>query len=214
MNTNQGSAVAIVLMILAVVSLIGIGLLTQSRMDVQLTSAIRSQDKLFNLADGAASIAFQDASVFTHDIPVPPSGINPLEMDPDSPLNYYYHWIRLSPNVGTITNTKGKNVVWVQNITTELPQNRQPVGVPLGAQDGFFGTEDFSSAVIMLGYTTDPTQMAGYEIAGGQFSLSYLMLEGTARRNDTFITWATSANDAANLVEHKVHAACLKLTQK
>lgn len=210
MNNNQGSAVAIVLMILAVVSLIGVGLLTQSRMDVQLTSAIRSQDKLFSLADGAASIAYQDISVFTHDIPVPTSDAKPLEMDDSQ----YHYWIRLSPNIGTIKDKYNQNTVMVKNITTELPQSRQPVGVPTGAQDGFFGTEDFSSACIMLGYTTDPTKMAGFEIAGGQFAMSYLMLEGTARRNDTFITWATSANDAADLVEHKVHAACLKLTQK
>lgn len=51
---------AIVLMVLGVVSLIGVALLTQSRLDIQFTSSLKSYDKMFNLADGASAISFQD----------------------------------------------------------------------------------------------------------------------------------------------------------
>jgi hypothetical protein len=54
---DEGSAVAIVLMVLGVVSLLGVGLLTQSRIDVKFVTSFKSHNTAFNLADGAASIA-------------------------------------------------------------------------------------------------------------------------------------------------------------
>ncbi len=63
MADNRGSAIALVLMILAVVSLIGVGLITLSRMDVKFTSALNSYDKMFNLADGASTRAFYDLKI-------------------------------------------------------------------------------------------------------------------------------------------------------
>jgi hypothetical protein len=59
-NNNQGSAIAIVLLFLAVLSLMGVGLLTQSRLDVRLTAAIKSYSKMFNLADGASMMAYKE----------------------------------------------------------------------------------------------------------------------------------------------------------
>jgi hypothetical protein len=209
-NSNNGSAVAIVLMILAVVSLIGVGLLMQSKMDVRLTSAIRSHDRLFSLADGAASIGYKDVSTFTHDIPVPPSGVNPLE-DPETYKQYYY-WIRTKDGV-KLEKTDGSDTNLLENVVVELPSARQPAGVPTEAQEGFQATEDFSVATVMLGYNSDPTDLAGYEIAGGQFAHSYLMVEGTARRRDNFVSWAMR-DPSDSEVEHKIHAACLKLIQK
>ena len=58
MVNNRGSAVALVLMILAVVSLIGVGLISLSRVDVKLTAALKGYDKVFGLADGACTRAF------------------------------------------------------------------------------------------------------------------------------------------------------------
>jgi hypothetical protein len=211
-NSNNGSAVAIVLMILAVVSLIGVGLLMQSKMDVRLTSAIRSHDRLFSLADGAASIGYKDVSTFTHDIPVPPSGVNPLE----DPVTYeqYFYWIRTKEGITPpLKDTAGSDTIWLENVVVELPSARQPPGVPTEAQEGFQATEDFSVATVMLGYNSDPTDLAGYEIAGGQFAHSYLMVEGTARRRDNFVSWAMR-DPSDSEVEHKIHAACLKLIQK
>ena len=59
MNNEKGTAVAIVLMVLAVISLIGVGLLTQSQLDVQLSSSLSSYDRLFGLADGGATLGFE-----------------------------------------------------------------------------------------------------------------------------------------------------------
>ncbi|MEJ2718368.1 MAG: pilus assembly PilX N-terminal domain-containing protein [Deltaproteobacteria bacterium] len=60
MIDNRGSAVALVLLILAVVSLAGVALMTQSRLDIRLTSSIKNYDKMFSLADGGSTISFQD----------------------------------------------------------------------------------------------------------------------------------------------------------
>ena len=48
---------AIVLLVLAVTSLIGVGMLTQSRIDVKFATSYKSHTTAFNLADGAASLA-------------------------------------------------------------------------------------------------------------------------------------------------------------
>jgi hypothetical protein len=61
-SNDRGNAVAIVLLVLAVVSLIGVGLLTQSRMDVKFATSYKSHTTAVNLADGAASIALARVS--------------------------------------------------------------------------------------------------------------------------------------------------------
>ena len=55
---------AIVLMVLAVVSLIGVGLLTQSIIDFKFASSYKSHNTAFNLADGAASLALTRISIY------------------------------------------------------------------------------------------------------------------------------------------------------
>ena len=47
-------------MILGVVSLIGVGLMSMSRLDIKFSAAIRNYDKMFNLADGANALAVKD----------------------------------------------------------------------------------------------------------------------------------------------------------
>lgn len=71
MIDNRGSAVAIVLMILAVVSLAGVALLTQSRLDIRLTSSIKNYDKMFNLADGGSTISFHDLLTHNRELQYP-----------------------------------------------------------------------------------------------------------------------------------------------
>lgn len=60
LNNNHGSAVAIVMMFIAVISIMGVGLLAQSRMDLRITSSLKSYEKMFNLGDGGATIAFNN----------------------------------------------------------------------------------------------------------------------------------------------------------
>jgi hypothetical protein len=59
MRNNKGSAVAMVLLVLAVVTLIGLALMSQSLVDIQFTTSVKSYEKMFNLADGAAEIAYK-----------------------------------------------------------------------------------------------------------------------------------------------------------
>jgi hypothetical protein len=61
-GNDRGNAVAIVLLVLAVTSLIGVGLLTQSRMDLKFVTSYKSHTTALNLADGAASIALTRVS--------------------------------------------------------------------------------------------------------------------------------------------------------
>ena len=57
---NRGSAIAIVLLVLALVTLLGVGLIMQYRLDLQLTSSLKSYDMMFGLADGGSSVGFND----------------------------------------------------------------------------------------------------------------------------------------------------------
>jgi hypothetical protein len=73
--------VAIVLLVLAVTSLIGVGMLTQSRMDVKFATSHKSRTTAFNLADGAAALALIALANTTtpmyegHAVPIPPLNI-------------------------------------------------------------------------------------------------------------------------------------------
>jgi hypothetical protein len=60
MRNSKGSAITLVLVILGVVGLIGVGLMTLSRINTQFTAAIASYDQMFNLADGANAMAYKD----------------------------------------------------------------------------------------------------------------------------------------------------------
>lgn len=58
MKNEKGAAIALVLLILGVVSLILAGVVVQRQFDTRLNMAQSNRSKMFNLADGAASMAF------------------------------------------------------------------------------------------------------------------------------------------------------------
>ena len=60
MPNDRGYAVILVLLILAVISILGSALLTMSRLDMNFTGALKNYDMLFNLADGACGMAYND----------------------------------------------------------------------------------------------------------------------------------------------------------
>ncbi|MBI5251597.1 MAG: hypothetical protein HY912_19065 [Desulfomonile tiedjei] len=60
MKNQRGSAIALVLLVLGVVSLVGAGLLVQTRFDEKFTQAQKNYDRTFGLADSAASYAFPE----------------------------------------------------------------------------------------------------------------------------------------------------------
>jgi hypothetical protein len=60
MRNTKGSAITLVLIILGVVGLIGVGLMSLSRINTQFTAAIANYDQMFNLSDGANAMAYKD----------------------------------------------------------------------------------------------------------------------------------------------------------
>ncbi len=65
MNTQKGSAVVMVLLILGILSLLGAGLMVQTRYDVRFNRAQGSYAKMLNLADGAAKVSLYGISFQT-----------------------------------------------------------------------------------------------------------------------------------------------------
>jgi hypothetical protein len=59
LKSERGNAVALVLMVLAVVTLLGLGLMTQSKIDTKFVGAYKNYDSMFNLADGASQLAYK-----------------------------------------------------------------------------------------------------------------------------------------------------------
>jgi len=59
-RNNKGYSIVLVLLILGVISLLGSALMVMTRTDMNFTGAVKNYDKLFNLADGACGIAYND----------------------------------------------------------------------------------------------------------------------------------------------------------
>lgn len=62
MRNQKGSAVALVLLLLGLLSILAAGLLVQSQYDTKITRAQRNYDRYLNLADGAATMALTRVS--------------------------------------------------------------------------------------------------------------------------------------------------------
>ena len=60
MRNDRGYAIIVVLLILGLTSILGVGLLTMTRLDTNFTGSSKNYDMLSNLADGACSIAYND----------------------------------------------------------------------------------------------------------------------------------------------------------
>ena len=60
MTNQNGSAVAIVLLFLGVISVIGAGLMLQSQTDTQFTSAVQGSDLTLSVGDAASGKAFRN----------------------------------------------------------------------------------------------------------------------------------------------------------
>jgi hypothetical protein len=109
-NNDRGNAVAIVLLVLAVVSILGAGLLTQSTMDLKFATAYKSHATAFNLADGAASLALVAvANTFApkyegHPVPRTPLG-NDSYRNPTALAERGTYWPVVLYN-GTITDPR------------------------------------------------------------------------------------------------------------
>ncbi|MBM3298980.1 MAG: hypothetical protein FJY85_03400 [Deltaproteobacteria bacterium] len=63
MKNERGAAIAIVLLILGMVSLIAAGLMVQRQFDSYFTMAQTNYEKMFNMADGAALVAYTKVGI-------------------------------------------------------------------------------------------------------------------------------------------------------
>jgi hypothetical protein len=80
MRNQNGSAVVIVLLFLGIVSVVGAGLMLQSSVDRQFTSAVKSVDSLRDVASTAAAMSFRR---LRNVISVPVSAkTDPVVLDP------------------------------------------------------------------------------------------------------------------------------------
>jgi hypothetical protein len=75
MKNETGSAVVIVLLFLGIVSVVGAGLMLQTKLDNQFTVAVKSVDSLRDVASTAAGVAFRNIPEF---VPDPPEGTTDL----------------------------------------------------------------------------------------------------------------------------------------
>jgi hypothetical protein len=66
MRNNKGYSVLLVMMLLGIMSLVGSGLILMSRLDLNFTGALRNYDKMFNLADGACGMGYNDLCLVEH----------------------------------------------------------------------------------------------------------------------------------------------------
>lgn len=90
MNNQKGSAIAIVMIVLGVMSLMGVAALLRSRLDLQLSSAMHSHQRLVNHADAGAAMGVRYLSSLSGEITwtsylLPPStiGLTPSSGDPN-----------------------------------------------------------------------------------------------------------------------------------
>jgi hypothetical protein len=67
MNNQNGSAIVIVMMLLTILTLVGVGMLIQTKIDTKYTKSKVSYDRTVNLADGAARVAIFAVRVKTID---------------------------------------------------------------------------------------------------------------------------------------------------
>ncbi len=94
MRNDKGYSIVLVLLILAVISLMGSALMMMSRLDINFTGAVKNYDKLFNLADGACGIAYNDLQAADRDpgdyTGTGPARVGPLYNNlPENPIGNY-----------------------------------------------------------------------------------------------------------------------------
>jgi hypothetical protein len=97
----------------------------------------------------------------------------------------------------------------IKDIYAELPDARQPTGVPADAKSGFYRTEEISSSSILLDVKPAALDLPGYDIEPGKFSQHFMVAEGTSQRHDTFSRMEPV--DVDDPITNKVYLACVKI---
>ena len=186
MGNNRGSAVAIVLLILGVSSLVGVALLSRSKLDVRVASSVSTYDRIFGAADGGSTIGLMDLKTYDRTFEynkgdtIGESGdIKPVVVQGKG----------VDENGNTLTSTQLKDQAL-------LPSGRAPKG---------YDAPRYTSQVQFTGFTTDPGSFGGWEV--GEFYPEYWRGEGKGKKSPGFLPTGTST-------ESKVHSAVTKMKRK
>lgn len=137
MRKDQGTAVVMVLLILAVLSLLGAGLMVQTRYDSKFNRAQGSHDKMVNMADGAARVALFGV---TYETPGAYLGEAAL--------------VKIDPGPAS---------------TDAWNTGQERIGL-------------WQSRAWYLGATTNPQDMAGWEVGTGYYA-QYWVAQGTGNKS-------------------------------
>jgi hypothetical protein len=169
MANNRGSAVAIVLLILGVSSLVGVALLSRTKLDVQVSSSVSTYDRIFGAADGGSTVALMDLKTYDRtfeynkgdtETNVPPVIVQGKGVDEDG---------------NTVTSTQLKDQAL-------LPSGRAPKG---------YDAPRYTSQVQFTGFTTDPGSFGGWEV--GEFYPEYWRGEGKGKKSPGFLGTSTES---------------------
>jgi hypothetical protein len=165
MKNDTGYAVVIILLFLAVTSLLGVGLLQMSRLDLQFTGAVKNYNKLFNLADGACSMAFNDLKIADHEEQVYYTGPAPLGSGP------------AAVTVPTTNTTDADSPLYNPNTS--------PYSYPFPGKQQNIGKYYINE--VIQGYSdsalTQPGWSAGPGSGGSGYHIEFWTGEGHASRN-------------------------------
>ncbi|MFC1835326.1 hypothetical protein ACFL2Q_11420 [Thermodesulfobacteriota bacterium] len=166
MRNNRGSAVIIALLVLGILSLLGVALLTQAKLGAQLTSSIKSYDKMLNLADGGATIAFDY--------------LRSNETD----VEYTGQYVAVAVKDSSGKDINASNPNQKKSLVAIIEQNANPEST-LESMRPIVGDRNvgtLESGLGMKGYQA--TAPAGYEL--GEWYEEFWVAEGVAERTNVY----------------------------
>lgn len=188
LTNERGNAVALVLMVLAVITLLGLGLMTQTKIDNKFVGAYKSYDSMFNLADGASQLAYK--------------WWNDNKQGPQFQVkDYRGGGFSISPYAGPR---------WAKADGTSVDA---VYPAPSGT---LWSAGSFWPVVVFLGTGENPADTAGWE--AGTFVTQYWICQGIGRRQDIDPTTKKVIDVGTNVkyqpAETSVQLAVTRLVQK
>jgi hypothetical protein len=135
MSNNRGSVILLIMLLLGVVTLVAVGAMVMSIYDQKFTSALKSYDKGFNLADGAATLSFRDLGQRDREQ-------DTSFIDPNSPPGPIIIFCHCQDSSYTVTgNVESGNCISARSTCTRCVD--RSVG-------------NFDSKIQLLGFSTQP----------------------------------------------------------
>lgn len=158
LGSEQGNAVAIVLLVLAIITLLGMGLMTQSKIDGKFVAAYKSYDSMFNLADAGAQLAYRYMRDFVKEAP---KDFKPPGLSKPIPGYEYPQYIK----------TDGKSIA-VKDYDAASDTEKQATLKQAGS---------FQPTMVYLGQDTSGKTMGGWGLGGWT---EFWISQGVGRRQE------------------------------